>query len=69
MPFFFVGHYFKVGTIFMVLIAVIILACIAKLFKISVSQEDFDGCFTIISWIAIVITLIVFICNKCSEAG
>lgn len=57
------------GAIFLIVIAAIILVGIVKLFKISVSQEDFDGCFTIIGWMALAITFIVFICNKCSAAG
>ena len=57
------------GAIFLIIIAAIILVGIVKLFKISVSQEDFDGCFTIIGWMALAITFIVFICNKCSAAG
>lgn len=57
------------GTIFLVFIAVLILLGIVKLFRISMSQEDWEGCFTIIGWIALVITFVVFICNKCSTAG
>ena len=57
------------GTIFLIIIASIILVGVVKLFKISVSQEDIEGCFTIIGWMALVITLIVFICNKCSSVG
>jgi len=57
------------GTIFLFFIAVIIFFGIVKLFRISISQEDFDGCFTIIGWIALAITFFVFICNKCSAAG
>ena len=57
------------GTIFLIIIASIILVGVVKLFKISVSQEDIEGCFTIIGWMALVITLIVFICNKCSAVG
>ena len=57
------------GTIFLIVIGAIILLGIVKLFRISMSQEDFEGCFTIIGWIALAITFIVFICNKCSAAG
>lgn len=57
------------GTIFLIIIASIILVGVVKLFKISMSQEDIEGCFTIIGWMALVITLIVFICNKCSAVG
>ncbi len=57
------------GTIFMIFIGVIILVGIIKLFRISVSQEDVEGCFSIIGFIALAITFMVFIFNKCSAAG
>lgn len=63
----FLGSIF--GTIFMIFIGVIILVGIIKLFRISVSQEDVEGCFSIIGFIALAITFMVFIFNKCSAAG
>lgn len=63
----FLGSIF--GTIFMIFIGVIILVGIIKLFRISVSQEDVEGCFSIIGFIALSITFMVFIFNKCSAAG
>ena len=63
----FLGSIF--GTIFMIFIGVIILVGIIKLFRISVSQEDVEGCFSIIGFIALAITFMVFIFNKCSSAG
>ena len=53
----------------MIFIGVIILVGIIKLFRISVSQEDVEGCFSIIGFIALSITFMVFIFNKCSAAG
>ena len=53
----------------MIFIGVIILVGIIKLFRISVSQEDVEGCFSIIGFIALAITFMVFIFNKCSAAG
>ena len=57
------------GTVFIIVICVIILVGIIKLFKINVSEEDIRGCFTIIGYIALAITFIVFILNKCSSGG
>ena len=65
--YYFFGSIF--GTIFMIFIGVIILVGIIKLFRISVSQEDVEGCFSIIGFIALAITFMVFIFNKCSAAG
>ena len=57
------------GAIFMIVIGAIILVGIIKLFRLKVNQEDVEGCFSIIGFIAFAITFMVFVLNKCSEAG
>ena len=57
------------GSIFMFFIGAIILVGIIKLFRTNVSQEDVEGCLSIVGIIALATTFIVFIFNKCSDAG
>ena len=54
------------GAIFIVFIISIIYVIIVRLFRIKVDNETVSSCFSYICYIALVISFIVFLLNKCS---
>lgn len=55
------------GTIIIIFVVCVIFVFIARLFKLKLNQEDFEGCFGLICAIAVGITILVYLFNQCSS--
>jgi len=56
------------GAIFIAIILWVVYAVIGRLFSIKVDSEDFEGCFTAIGYIALAISIFIYILNQCSSS-